>query len=254
MVVSALLKNVIITPLSSYSPLSVSSSPDPAHLSLRAGWLPKINQHWLLWMTASFLVSVPVFIQAPLVRLWPELSLGMTVLWLGLSLGLLRQASTRFWGDLLLGFSWTWLAGSLYWGWLRWEPLWHLPVESLALPVVLYLLYRRQLPIGSWFYLGSLCGTAITDLYFYAVDLIPQWRQLMQVDLAMAMPVFQAALSKMQTLWGINCALLLSTILIVVGLSALQTRKLPHWGFSGAVLSTLLVDGLFWLSATQIGF
>lgn len=253
MVMGVLLENVIITPLLFYSPLSVQSAPVETEVSLATGW-PRIRQNWLLWVAASFLVSIPVFIQAPLVRFWPELSLGLTVFWVSLSFVLLRYASTQLWGDLLLGFSWTWLAGSVYWGWLRWEPLWHLPVEAMALPVVLYLIARQRLLVGSWFYLGSLLGTVITDLYFYGVDLIPQWRQLMQVDLAMAMPVFQAALAKMQTLWGINCALFLSSILIVVGVSALQTRKLPHWGFSGAVLSTLLVDGLFWLTATQVGF
>jgi hypothetical protein len=205
-----------------------------------------------LFLSASFLVSVPVFFQAPLVRSWPEFSLAATSLWIGLAIALLKREATRFWGDLLLGFSWTWLAGSLYWGWLRWEPYWHLPVEAIALPIVLWFLYRGRLPIGSWFYLGSLLGTCITDLYFYLVDLIPQWRHLMQVDFGLAMPIFQSALVKMQTPWGINCALLLSTILIVVSLAALRTKSTHHWGFSGAVFSTLLVDGLFWLTATQL--
>ncbi len=212
------------------------------------------NQQWLLFIAASFLVSIPVFFQAPLVRLWPLLSLVLTPAWIGLSLNLLKRETTRLWGDLLLGFSWTWFAGSLYWGWLRWQPYWHLPVEAIALPLVLYFLYRGQLKIGSWFYLGSLLGTSITDIYFYWVDLIPQWRQLMQVDFALAMPIFQVALNKMQTPWGMNCALLLSTILLVLSLAALKTKQIQHWGFSGAVFSTLLVDGLFWLTATQVGF
>jgi len=39
-------------------------------------------------------------------------------------------------------------------------------------------------------------------------------------------------------------------VLLTVGLLSLRDREL-HWrAFSGAVLSTLLVDGLFWLAAS----
>jgi hypothetical protein len=206
---------------------------------------------WLVFGVALFLVSVPVFFQAPLVRLFPGLSLALTAGWLSLSLNLLSRSSTRLWGDLLLGFTWTWLAGSLYWGWLRWEPFWHLPVEAIALPIALYCLWRSQLKVGSWFYLGSLTGTVVTDLYFYGVDLIPHWRQLMQVDSALALPIFQSAIAQMQTPWGTSCALLLSIALIMVGITPLRTRQTHYWAFGGAVLSTLLVDGLFWVAAAR---
>ncbi|WP_036531728.1 DUF3120 domain-containing protein [Neosynechococcus sphagnicola] len=206
---------------------------------------------WWLFGAAVFLVSVPVFIQAPLVRLFPWFSLLLTLGWLGCSLSLLSRASTRLWGDLLLGFSGTWLAGSIYWGWLRWEPYWHLPVEAIALPVALYCLWRQWGKVGSWFYLGSLLGTAITDLYFYLVGLIPHWRQLMQVDPSLALPIFQRAIVQMQTPWGIGLALILGMMLAMMGLAPLRSRHLHHWTFGGAVLSTILVDGLFWLAASR---
>lgn len=207
---------------------------------------------WLLWAAAAFLVSVPVFIQAPLVRLWPEVSLIATLGWLGVSGMLMAHPRTQIWGDLLLGFSWSWLAGSLYWGWLRWEPLWHLPVEAIAVPFAIWCLARGQAKVGSYFYLGSLFGTAVTDLYFYLIGLITHWRQLMQVEPEFALPIFQSAIAQIETPWGISCAIALTIVLLTVGLLPLRSQK-QHWRvFSGAVLSTLLVDGLFWLAACAV--
>ena len=92
----------------------------------------------MIILAAVFLVSVPVFIQAPLVRNLPVVSLVGTLVWSWLSLYLCQRDRTRVWGELLTGFTWTWLSGSLYWGWLRAEPLWHLPIEALALPLALW--------------------------------------------------------------------------------------------------------------------
>jgi hypothetical protein len=204
---------------------------------------------WLIFLSAVFLVSVPVFIQAPLVRYLPWLSLGLTPVlwWVGSRLSARMQA--RWVGDLLLGFTWTWLAGSIYWGWLRWEPYWHIPVEAIGLPFVLAAIARRQSRVGSFFYLGSLFGTAITDLYFYLVDLIPHWRQLMQVEGEQVRPIFQSAIAQMQTPWGTSWAVMLALLLLGVSLLPLYSRQGCWWAFGGAVLSTILVDSLFWLAA-----
>ncbi|MBD2090401.1 DUF3120 domain-containing protein [Microcoleus sp. FACHB-1515] len=198
---------------------------------------------------AVFLISVPVFIEAPLVRYLPTVSLLMTLAWLGFSWLLWRKPSTHVWGDLLFGFSWTWLAGSIYWGWLRWEPMLHLPVEAIGLPAAAYYLARGQGKVGHWFYLGSLFGTAVTDVYFYLVNLIPHWRQLMQVQPEQAAPILAAALSQIQTPWGAFWAVMLVGMLLGVGILPLRHRQLHWWAFGGSVLSTLLVDGLFWIAA-----
>nr|WP_242058503.1 DUF3120 domain-containing protein [Microcoleus sp. FACHB-SPT15] len=208
------------------------------------------RQAWLMFAAASFLVSVPVFVQAPLVRQLPLLSLVMTLLWVGLGLRLLKRTETKIWGDLLLGFSWSWLAGSIYWGWLRWEPLIHLPVEAIGLPFAVWGLWRGWGMVGNLFYLGSLFGTALTDVYFYLTDLIPHWRQVMQVDPALATPIFQSAIAQVQTPWGISWAVVLIGTLLVVGLWSLGKGQLQWWAFSGAVLSTILVDSLFWVAAS----
>ncbi len=198
-------------------------------------------------LMAALLVCLPVFLQAPLVRYAPWVSLVLSLGWLGLSLHLYSQPRTRIWGDLLYGFTLTWLAGSLYWGWLRFEPLWHMPVESLGIPLVAWGMRQRFARIGTWFYLGSLLGTAITDLYIHSVGLLPEWRQAMQFDrLDQAVIPFMAALEKMATPAGLSWGIGLGLLLLGVGLWRIQgSRRLHHWAFAGAVLNTLLVDGLF---------
>lgn len=103
--------------------------------------------------------------------------------------------------------------------------------------------------MGSLFYLGSLFGTAVTDIYFYVVDLMPSWRQLMQVEPALATPILQNAIAQVQTPWGIVWAVVLVGVLLIVGTLPLRSRQLHWWAFSGAVLSTIFVDSLFWLAA-----
>jgi Protein of unknown function (DUF3120) len=205
-----------------------------------------------VFWTAGFLVSVPVFIQAPLVRYYPEISLVLTAFWVGLGIWLLKKPKISLWGDLLLGFSWSWLAGSIYWGWWRWEPLIHLPMEAIGLPFVLWGLSKGRGKVGNLFYLGSLLGTAITDLYFYLTGLIPYWRQLMNLELESTLvpSIFHNALAQIQTPWGISWAIVLLNLLLAIGIYPLQKRVCYWWAFSGAVLSTILVDGLFWITAS----
>ncbi len=203
----------------------------------------------LIFGAAVFLVSVPVFIEAPLVRNFPLVSLGLTGFWLRLSLFLMSRNNTYVWGDLLFGFSWSWLAGSIYWGWLRWEPLWHLPVESVGLPFAIWCLWRNWGKVGNWFYLGSLFGTVLTDIYFYLTNLMPYWRQIMQVEPDVAPSVLRGALFQVQTPLGELWALILGVILLAVGILPLARHKNHWYAFCGAVLSTILVDTLFLIAA-----
>ncbi len=237
--------------MSSYSVSAPSIHPAQSGrtAAVPLSWRLGSRQSWLVLAAAVFLVSVPVFIEAPLVRSLPLLSLAMTGLWVGLSFALMSRTSSHLWGDLLLGFSWSWLAGSLYWGWLRWEPLLHLPVEAIGLPFALVCLRQNWGKVGNYFYLGSLLGTALTDVYFYLVDLIPYWRQLMQVEPELASPILQSALEQIQTPWGQGWAVILALVLLTLGILPLRYQQRHWWAFSGAVLSTILVDSLFWLAA-----
>ena len=229
--------------LSDTSPQTQLTEP----INLRLG--EQIARRLPTFLAAIFLVSVPVFIQAPLVRLQPWMSLAVTLVWLLGGLRMLRRPSLELWGDLAIGFSWTWLAGSLYWGWLRDNPYIHLPIEAIGLPIVIILISQSRLKVGSYFYLGSLLGTTITDLYFYWVDLIPYWQQAMRVDSTAVGSVLQAALIQDESPVAIVRALTMLCILVTIGALSIKANQ-AHWrAFSGAVLSTILVDALFLLAA-----
>ncbi len=198
--------------------------------------------------------------EAPLVRNFPWVSLAIAPFLAVLSWSLEHRPQSSRWGNLLWGFTLTWLAGAIYWGWFRWEPLLHLPIESLGLPLAIWAIRRNQWRVGSFFYLGSLLGTGITDSYFYLVDLIPYWRSVMLVDPDLGQSILQGALLQMQSPWAMGCAGYLITLLLGLGLfpffliKDFPSRQQIHWwGYAGAILCTLVVDGLFWLTAQQVG-
>lgn len=206
-----------------------------------------LSQHWQTWLASIFLVSVPVFFEAPLVRYAPWLSLICTVGWLAISEHLQEKPKSKLLGSLIWGFSLTWLCGSLYWGWLRWEPAYHVPVESLALPWAIWAIRNGSNRVGGWFYIGSLFGTTITDLYFYIAHLFPHWQALMQVEsnVAFAKPILKNALSLVETPWGMTWACILAAILLTTGNKAMRSLDPSYWAFGGAVLGTIFVDLLF---------
>lgn len=196
-----------------------------------------------------FLVSVPVFFQAPLVRCSPVLSLALTLVWVGLGWFCLQQPKWRDWGDILLGFAWSWLAGSVYWGWFRMEPLWHIPIEALGFPFAIVALRYSILVVGHGFYLGSLLGTVVTDLFFYKTGVIAYWRPIMQADV-LAVPVLLREAAIYLQNWESLVYLGICLVgLLGIGVWAWRINCL-HWAiFGGAVVGTILVDVLFGLAA-----
>jgi Protein of unknown function (DUF3120) len=237
---------ISLPPSTDYVPQPQIASPS---VSEKVDASPRLSLALSIFGAAIFLVSVPVFFQAPLVRSLPLLSLLLTGFWTWLSIQVSKKPETSHWGEILAGFTWTWLAGSLYWGWLRWEPTLHLPIEAIGLPIALWGLKNNWCKIGNFFYIGSLAGTVITDIYFYLVDLIPYWRQLMQAEPELVQPIFQQALVQMNTPWGISWVIALALMLLSLSVVSFRLKNLPWLAFSGAVLSTLLVDSLFWVAA-----
>ena len=65
----------------------------------------------------------------------------------------------------------------------------------------------------------------------------------------LARPIFRDAIAQVQTPWGTGLALVLVVSLLTFSVLPLRSSKLHWWVFGGAVLSTILVDGLFWVAA-----
>ena len=206
--------------------------------------------------TAAALVVLPVFLQAPWVRLHPFTATLFTIVLLtvGLNLQLNSRGMRAEIGSLLVGFSGSWLAGCLFWGWLRAHPLLHLPIEAFALPLAVTGLNSRwRLACG--FYLSSLLGTACTDLMMLATGVMPFWPQVVSAPLHEAgLQLHDAAMQLMRPQSLILLASAASGILLTARLLRQRSQADPDVqdvsGMAASVLTTTLwVDGLFLAAA-----
>ena len=198
---------------------------------------------------AAALVALPVFLQAPWVRQAPFSATVFTavLLAIGVVLGLQPRRSLQTAGSLLVGFSGSWLAGSLFWGWCRLHPLWHLPIEAFALPLALAGL-RSRWQLACALYLGSLLGTAATDLAIALTGLMPLWPQVLAAPPAEAPLLLQLAAE--QLLQPPALALLAAAATLLLAASARLSRLGPAGQVaSSALATTLVVDGLFLIAA-----
>ena len=216
----------------------------------------KVSNRVELSIWSALLVVLPVFLQAPWVRLHPfsaslfSVVLVSTAIPLGWSTGLRRRRA----GALLLGFSGSWLAGSLFWGWLRAHPAWHLPVEAFALPLALGGLGTRW-RLGCSFYLASLVGTAMTDLAMALTGVMRFWPQVVEAPLSEAGLLLNSAAqslrapSAMIVILGMAVAILTTATLM----RANGSRQGPHAESltvaASVLITTVMVDGLFLLLA-----
>ena len=199
---------------------------------------------------------LPVFLQAPWVRLHPFTATLFTIVLLtvGLNLQLNSRGMRAEIGSLLVGFSGSWLAGCLFWGWLRAHPLLHLPIEAFALPLAVTGLNSRwRLACG--FYLSSLLGTACTDLMMLATGVMPFWPQVVSAPLHEAgLQLHDAANQLMKPQSLILLASAASGILLTARLLRQRSQADPDVqevsGMAASVLTTTLwVDGLFLAAA-----
>lgn len=203
----------------------------------------------MLPAVATLLTLGPVFVQAPLVRLVPMASALLTAPLLLLALHWARDLDPdrQRLGILLVGFAGSWLGGSLFWGWCREHPVFHLPIEAFALPLALGGL-RTRWRIGAAFYLASLFGTALTDALIALTGLMPLWPPVVQAapDAAAAL-LQQAALALLDPLS--LCSLALCGGWIVLLAWRLQARDTAAKVAAATLASTLLVDGVFFGAA-----
>jgi ribosomal subunit interface protein len=143
----------------------------------------------------ALLVALPVFLQAPWVRLAPFSAALFTLplLLLGVVLEQRRHQGWSTAGALLVGFSGSWLGGCLFWGWCRLHPLWHLPIEAFALPLALAGLKGRW-RLAASFYLASLLGTACTDGVMAVTGVMRSWTSVLLAPLDQAPLLLQQVL------------------------------------------------------------
>jgi len=223
----------------------------PAALSSRS--LPSTGLTFpgdiLLPLSAVLLVTLPVFLQAPLVRQAPLAATLFTapLLAAGVVLESHGRGPWKPLGPLLVGFSGSWLAGCLFWGWFRLHPLLHLPIEAFALPLAVAGLSGRWRLAGA-FYLASLLGTAATDSAIALTGLMPLWPEVL------AAPVSEAPLLLRQAgemvLAPANITLVLGMAALLLGTATQLWKRGGIARVSAATLATTLaVDGLFLAAA-----
>ena len=200
------------------------------------------------------MVVLPVFLQAPWVRLNPFSATLFTAVLVAVGLALHRSRSQTAsdLGSLLGGFSGSWLAGCIFWGWLRAHPVLHLPVEAFAVPVALGGLQGRW-RLAATFYLSSLVGTACTDLAMAATGVMQFWPEVVTASLDQApLLLHQAGLHLLQPLPMLTLAIAAVLVLLAgrhLNLNS-STNDSDTGSMAAAVLiTTLWVDGLFLLSA-----
>ena len=87
-----------------------------------------------LW--SSFFVILPIFVQAPWVRLEPISALCFTFVIVLVAIVLNQKGANKWFivSSLLLGISGSWLGGCLFWGWLSPFPILPVSYTHLTLP------------------------------------------------------------------------------------------------------------------------
>lgn len=199
--------------------------------------------------TAAFLAIVPVFVQAPWVRVAPFQAALFTAPLLALAI-LLERRGPQEWrslGILLVGFCGSWLGGALFWGWFRLHPLWHLPIEAFALPLAVAGLGSRWRLAGV-FYLTSLLGTAATDGVMAVTGIMRLWPRVLEASLQDAPLLLESAARA--TLAPVPLAALTVAAILLLAVCRTMRRRGGVWRVGAATLATTLaIDGLFLVAA-----
>ncbi len=198
------------------------------------------------------MVVLPVFVQAPWVHVFPFSAFLFSFIIFFLGFYLLKFCSDSWTsvGSLLVGVSWSWLGGCLFWGWLRAHPVWHLPVESIALPIAVSLLKTRW-GIGASFYLASLLGTAFTDVMIVLTGVMKAWPQVVEASFSEASKTLSFTAAQLLEPFSLFAIFIAALLIILIANWMNQKSKIDSlssdaWLVSSSALTTTLwVDGLF---------
>ena len=203
-----------------------------------------------LW--SSFFVILPIFVQAPWVRLEPISALCFTFVILFGSFVLNQKGSNKWFivSSLLLGVSGSWLGGCLYWGWLSPFPILHIPVEAVVLPLALIGLGNNW-KIGSSFYISSLFGTAVTDITIFLIGIMDQWKQVITADSETAPQILQKTSENLIQIKSLSIIVFVALILWFISKEIFDSATINTTSGKALLVSsyviqtTLIVDGIF---------
>jgi len=203
-----------------------------------------------LW--SSFFVILPIFIQAPWVRLEPISALCFTFIIL-LAVYFLNKNESNKWfiiSSLLLGVAGSWLGGCLFWGWLSPFPILHIPVEAVALPLALIGLGTNW-KIGASFYISSLFGTAVTDITIFLIGIMDQWREVITADSQNAPLILQKTSENLIQIKSLSIIFFTALILWFISREIFESATINTTNGKALLVSsyviqtTLIVDGIF---------
>ena len=203
-----------------------------------------------LW--SSFFVILPIFVQAPWVRLEPISALCFTFIILLVAYFLNKKESNKCFiiSSLLFGVSGSWLGGCLFWGWLSPFPILHIPVEAVVLPLALIGLGTNW-RIGSSFYMSSLFGTAVTDITIFSIGIMDQWKQVITADSENAPLILQKTSENLIQIKSLSIIFFAALILWVISKEIFDSATINTSNgkallvTSYVIQTTIIVDGIF---------
>ena len=203
-----------------------------------------------LW--SSFFVILPIFVQAPWVRLEPISALCFTFVIVLVAIVLNQKGSNKWFivSSLLLGISGSWLGGCLFWGWLSPFPILHIPVEAVVLPLALIGLGTNW-RIGSSFYISSLFGTAVTDMTIFLIGIMDQWKQVITADSENAPLILQKTSENLIQIKSLSIIFFVALILWFISKEIFDTATINTNNGKALLAScyviqtTIIVDGIF---------
>ncbi len=203
-----------------------------------------------LW--SSFFVILPIFVQAPWVRLEPISALCFTFVILLGAIFVYKKLSNKWFivSSLLVGVSGSWLGGCLFWGWLSPFPILHIPVEAVVLPLALIGLSTNW-KIGSSFYISSLFGTAVTDITIFLIGIMDQWRQVITADSETAPQILQKTSENLIQIKSLSIIVFVALILWFISKEIFDSGTINTTSGKALLVSsyviqtTLIVDGIF---------
>ncbi len=203
-----------------------------------------------LW--SSFFVILPIFVQAPWVRLEPISALCFTFIILIGAYVLYKRQSNKWFivSSLLLGVAGSWLGGCLFWGWLSPFPILHIPVEAVVLPLAL-IGFGTNWKIGSSFYISSLFGTAVTDVTIFMIGIMDQWKEVITADSDTAPMILQKTSENLIQIKSLSIIIFVALILWFISKEIFDFATINTTNGKALLVSsyviqtTLIVDGIF---------